>query len=74
MGGFGPEFLTAVKQIHRRLRIEADTLGEQLFDLPNARLQVRQVVVRPAVVEYGIHYRDPVVFVRAYRILTPSVG
>jgi hypothetical protein len=71
-GGFGPAFLAAVKYIHQQLRTSADTFGEPLFDLPDARLQVRKAVIRPAVVEYGIHYKDPVVFIRSFRLLPPT--
>jgi hypothetical protein len=70
--GCGVAFLAAVTEIYNRLANSADTLGEAFFDLPDARLQVRKVVLGPAVVEFGIHYRDPFVVIRAFRLIPPS--
>ncbi len=70
--GFGAEFLAAMSNVYRQLQASADTVGEPLYDLPHARLQVRQAVIRPVVIEFGVHYSAAVVFVRSFRLLPPA--
>lgn len=68
--GTGGTFLAALRQIVERLHQDPLTFGEPLYRLPALRLQVRQAVVLPLVVDYAVHEDQPLVFIRGFKVLS----
>jgi hypothetical protein len=68
--GTGHEFLDALRQILRQLRDTPLTFGEPLYRLPTLQLAVRQGMIGPLVVDYGVHEIQPLVFVSGFKVLT----
>src|SRR5262249_20802605 len=68
--GAGERFVAALRQAIQRLRIEPMILGEPCYRLPALRLQVRQGVVAPLVIDYAVHEEKPLVFIRAIKVLS----
>jgi hypothetical protein len=68
--GNGPRFLAALEQILNKLRTAPTDFGEPLYELPALRLLVRQAVVAPLVVDYGVYQDQPVVFIRGFKVLS----
>ena len=67
--GVGQRFLAAFRQIIERLRKDPQVFGEALYRLPALKLQARQAVVSPLVVDYAVHEDRPLVFIRGFKIL-----
>lgn len=67
--GRGDEVLAALREIHERLRRDPNTVGEPLYRLPVLRMQVRCVAVRPIAVDYAVCEDQPLVFLKAVRLL-----
>jgi hypothetical protein len=67
--GRGDEYLTALLRILRLLRRDPMRVGDRLYDLPALRLHVRQVVVQPVLVEFGVSKDESVVFIKGVKLL-----
>jgi hypothetical protein len=67
--GRGEEVLSAFRQIARQLQREPLRAGEPLYRLPGMRMQIRSVAVRPLVVDFGVCEDQPLVFLRAVKLL-----
>jgi len=67
--GKGKLFVQSLRQILAQLRLEPSRFGEPLYSLPALRLTVRQAVVIPLVVYYGVHNEKPLVFVNGFKVL-----
>jgi hypothetical protein len=67
--GRGPQFREAMRIIFHRLASDPKELGEPLYRLTNLRLQVRQVAVRPLVVDFAVHDDYPLVFIKTVALL-----
>jgi hypothetical protein len=68
--GEGKRFVAAFRQIVERLQKDPQEFGEPLFHLPALHLIVRQAVIAPLVVEYGLHEERPLVFIRDVKALS----
>jgi hypothetical protein len=68
--GDGDAFVTAVKEIHRRLRLYPQ-FGEPLFDLTQEAGQVWLGIVRPLSMRYGVLDNRRVVMVSELPVLLP---
>jgi hypothetical protein len=68
--GTSPAFMTALRQIGQRLQDDPSAFGEPLYRLPALRLQIRQAVILPLVVIYGVHEEEPLVFIRGFKVLS----
>src|SRR5262245_14482505 len=68
--GKGTEFIRAFREIIDRLRWDPHTFGEPLYHLPALRLQIRQGVIQPLSVDYGVHEQKPLVFIRGVKVLS----
>jgi hypothetical protein len=66
----GEDFLAAVREVFRRLRLEPTTLGEPLYRLPVMRMQIRTVAVRPLVVDFGVCEDRALVFIKGVKLLS----
>jgi hypothetical protein len=44
--------------------------GEALYSLPALKLEVRQAVVAPIVVDFAVHNEQQVVFIRGFKVLS----
>lgn len=53
--GEGKEFIAALRQIYERLRDNPVSFGDPLFRLPALNLIVYQAMIKPIIVEYGVH-------------------
>jgi len=67
--GRGAQFHEALRIILSRLASNPKDLGEPLYRLANLHLQVRQVAVRPLVVDFAVHEDRPVVFIKTVALL-----
>jgi len=67
--GRGPQFREALRTILNRLTNDPNSLGEPLYRLAALRLQVRQVAIRPLVVDFAIHDDYPFVFIKTVALL-----
>lgn len=68
--GRGERFLVALRSIGERLRTDPLNFGEPQYRLPALRLHVYQGVVAPLVVDYAVHEDRPLVFIRAFKVLS----
>jgi len=68
--GKGQPFLRAFRQIIERFRNDPRDFGEPLYRLPALHLQVRQAVILPLVVVFGVHEEEPLVFIRGFKVLS----
>jgi hypothetical protein len=59
----------AFQKIVQKLEANAKDLGEPLYRLPHAHLQVRSTVVAPLGVIFGVHEDKPIVFIKSCRLL-----
>jgi hypothetical protein len=60
----------ALGQIVRRLELDPFHLGEPAYRLPDLRLQVRRVVVRPIAVDFAVSEDRPLVFIKGVKLLS----
>ncbi len=67
--GRGPQFREALRNIFDRLVSDPKNLGEPLYRLTTLRLQVRQVAVRPLVIDFAVHDDYPLVFIKTVALL-----
>lgn len=63
-------FLAALRQIAARLQKDPLNLGEPLYRLSGMKLFVRQAVIAPVVVNFGVHDEKPLVLVRGFDALS----
>src|SRR5262249_30061990 len=68
--GTGDEVLTAFRQIVARLEADATEAGEPLYRLAALRMQIRCIVLRPLVVDFGVSEDQPLVFIKGARLLS----
>ena len=61
--------LGAYRQIVEQLRTDPLTFGEPLYHLPVLKLQVRQAIILPLVVDFAVHEELPLVFIRGFKVL-----
>ena len=67
--GTNKHFLAALRKVIERLQKDPLVFGEPLYDLPALKLFVRQAVISPLVVIYGVHMEQALVFIRAFKVL-----
>ena len=67
--GRGPEVLSAIRELHRRLTHDPFGFGEALYHLPALRMEVRSGIVGPLGVFFAICEDRPLVFVGGVRLL-----
>ncbi len=67
--GRGKEALEAIEQILDRLQTNPVEFGEPLYALPSLRMQIRQVVVRPLAVSFGVCQDQPLVYLKGVWLL-----
>jgi hypothetical protein len=67
--GTGTRFVAAFRTVVDHLRREPLTFGEPLYRLELLRLQIRQAVVDPLVVVYGVHEDKALVIIRNFKVL-----
>jgi hypothetical protein len=70
LAGHGHTFLNALRTISERLRKEPMVFGEAQYRLPALKLQVRQGVAHPLVVDYAVHDERPLVLIRGFKVLS----
>ncbi len=70
--GRGPEVVSALHQLRRRLQRNPTKLGEPLYRLAALRMQIRSVVLGPLVVDFGVCEDRPVVFIKGVTLLAKS--
>lgn len=70
LAGIGEQFLSALRVIAERLRLDPLAFGEPQYRFPALRLLVCQAVVAPLVVYYAVHEDQPLVFIRAFKVLS----
>ena len=68
--GNGVRFVTAFRQIVSKLQEEPLIFGEPLYRLPALKLLVRQGVIAPLVVVYGVYEEKTLVFIRGLKVLS----
>jgi hypothetical protein len=68
--GRGPQVLTALRLLRRRLQQDPFKLGEPLYRLTALRVQVRTVVISPLVVDFGVCDDRPLVFIKGVTLLS----
>ncbi len=66
----GKSIASAFRQIIRRLQLNPTETGEANYRLPSLRMQIRTVVVRPLVVDFGVCEDKPLVFIKGVILLT----
>lgn len=62
--GMSASYVADLKLLDRQLLYSPATWGDPLWDLPNARLQIRRGMTDHLIVIYGVHFDQPLVFVR----------
>jgi hypothetical protein len=68
--GTGQQFLDALRQIIMHLRNDPLTFGEPLYRLPMLKLAVRQGMIDPLIVDYGVHEDQQLVFLSGFKVLS----
>lgn len=68
--GDGPEFASALRELHRRLVLYPQ-FGDPIIDLTEGGGQVRVGIVRPLSMRYGVHEDRKLVFCAAPPVLLP---
>lgn len=63
------EYLTALKEINRRLALDPGTFGDPLYRLQLLKLQIRSAAIRPVFVEYGVSEEHPIVVLRRIKLM-----
>ncbi|SRR5229473_5529422 len=67
--GRGPQFHEGLRSIFHRLASAPKDLGEPLYRLTTLRLQIRQVAVRPLVIDFAVHDEYHLVFIKTVALL-----
>jgi hypothetical protein len=70
--GRGKEFLRAASEVFECLQRAPLQFGEPLYYLPNLRLQVRCVSIRPLYVDFAVCEDRPIVFIKAVKLFSPQ--
>ncbi len=68
--GRGKAVTKAFRQIIRRLELHPLQTGEPAYRLPGLRMQIRTVVVRPVIVDFGVCEDRPLVFIKGVKLLS----
>lgn len=68
--GRGSLVSKAFRRIVSRLEIDPLDVGEPAYRLPTLRMQVRTVIVRPLVVDFGVCEDQPDVFIKGVKLLS----
>jgi hypothetical protein len=68
--GRGKQFLRAIRRIIHRLRTNPANFGEPLYRLPILRIHIRCAAIRPLSVDFGICEDQPLVLLKAVRLLS----
>lgn len=68
--GQGQRFVSAYREIVRRLQRDPQVFGEKLYTLPVLKLDIRQAVFDRIVVDYGVHEERKMVFIRGFKLLS----
>lgn len=68
--GRGKAVTRALRQIIRRLELDPFGTGEPAYRLPGLRMQIRTVIIRPLVVDFGICEDRPLVFIKGVKLLS----
>lgn len=66
--GILPQVLRATKWIMEELARTPLEFGESREDLPGMRLHVRIAFVGPLAVQFAVHFDQPIVFIRGFRL------
>lgn len=67
--GRGEELLRAARAVYEHLRQSPLEFGEPLYRLPALRKQIRCVAVRPLYVDFAVCEDQPLVFIKAVKLL-----
>jgi hypothetical protein len=67
--GRGQRFVAAFKAVIERLRNDPLVFGEELYFLPALKLHIRQAAIAPLVVDFAVHDKEPLVFIRGFSVL-----
>jgi hypothetical protein len=70
--GRGAELLRAARDVYEHLRRHPSEYGEPLYRLPALRMQVRCVAVRPLYVDFAVCEDQPLVSIKAVKLLAAS--
>jgi hypothetical protein len=70
--GRGKKAVDAIRKILYRLRTAPQEFGEPLYRLPVLKMQIRQAVIRPLAVNFGVCEEQPLVFLNGIRLLGPG--
>jgi hypothetical protein len=68
--GRGQDFVASLRKIIEQLRTNPLDFGEPLYRLPTLQLAVRQGVIDPIIVNYGVHEEKDLVFIRGFKLLS----
>src|SRR5438309_2202327 len=68
--GTGQQFLSALRQIISQLRDTPLIFGEPLYRLPTLELFVRQGMIAPLIVDYGVNETEMLVFISGFKVLS----
>jgi hypothetical protein len=63
------EFRTALRTIFENLRLNPLEVGEPIKNLKALQLQIRAVALRPIYLEFGVHPKRRMVFVRVVKLM-----
>jgi hypothetical protein len=61
---------SAFKRIVEKLELDPNRFGEPCYRLPGLRLQVRSAIIAPLVVHFAVYEVQPLVFIKAVRLLS----
>jgi hypothetical protein len=68
--GRGGQFLAALRYLTERLEKDPNEAGEPLYRLPNLRVQVRTMAVRPLLIDFAVCEDRPLVFLNSVKLLS----
>jgi hypothetical protein len=68
--GLGDQVLSAIRQIHERLRSAPYDFGEPLYQLPALRMQIRCGIIAPLVIHFGVCEDRPLVFLKGVALIS----
>jgi len=69
--GRGGDLLRATREVYERLTRDPYEFGEPLYRLPNLRMQIRCAAITPLSLDYAVCEDQPLVFIKAVRLLAP---
>src|SRR5262249_34380395 len=68
--GRGDKVIAAIEEILQRLRKNPNDLGEPLYRLAALNLEVRTCVIRPINMDFAVHQKRFLVFIKGVKLLT----